>query len=168
MNFGAILDEWERMVKEKPSAQGVQKKAEQVKPQKKQEKKETESVDPLTTWLRINGVHDKDAEDLDAESARARRRRLLQKRPDAMIDLHGLTQAEAWTALESFFADCRRQGFEKLSIIHGKGNHSAGNGVLKETVRSFIERCPFAGESGHGSATSGGTGATWVLLRSPH
>jgi DNA-nicking Smr family endonuclease len=35
--------------------------------------------------------------------------------------------------------------------------------VLKRTVREFIERCPFAGESGQGPA--GGAGATWVLLK---
>ncbi|MDR0637050.1 MAG: Smr/MutS family protein [Treponema sp.] len=127
--------------------------------------------DPITAWLRIYGVYDKDA---DAEAtamhetgsdAGKRRRRLLQKEPDAMIDLHGLTQSEAWNALDSFFENSRQQGFEKLCIIHGKGNHSDGNAVLKQLARRFIECCPFAGESGHGNAASGGSGATWVILK---
>jgi hypothetical protein len=33
------------------------------------------------------------------------------------------------------------------------------------TVRKYIEKCPFAGESGHEKAANGGTGATWVLLK---
>jgi DNA-nicking Smr family endonuclease len=129
-----------------------------------------ERADPLTAWLRIHGVYNKDT---DAEAstyetgadAGKRRRRLLQKKPDAVIDLHGLTQAEAWNALDNFFEDSRQHGFEKLCIIHGKGNHSDGNAVLKQLTRRFIECCPFAGESGHGNAASGGSGATWVILK---
>jgi hypothetical protein len=36
---------------------------------------------------------------------------------------------------------------------------------LKHLVKTFIETCPFAGESGHGHASTGGTGVTWVLLK---
>jgi DNA-nicking Smr family endonuclease len=57
------------------------------------------------------------------------------------------------------------QGFEKLLIVHGKGNHSGSDAVLPRLVRTFIEKCPFAGESGYGSASAGGTGVTWVLLK---
>jgi DNA-nicking Smr family endonuclease len=99
------------------------------------------------------------------EGAAQRRRRLHLKKPDAVIDIHGLTRDEAWSALEQFFADGKNQGFEKLLIIHGKGNHSEGEAVLKRSTGEFIERCPFAGESGHGNAASGGNGATWVLLK---
>jgi hypothetical protein len=37
--------------------------------------------------------------------------------------------------------------------------------VLKQLVKTFIETCPFTGESGHGHTAAGGTGVTWVLLR---
>jgi DNA-nicking Smr family endonuclease len=127
------------------------------------------------------GVSDKD-KILDAEGENSsrhiaqvhadRRRRLLHQAPDATLDLHGLTQEQAWAALESFFADCRDRDFEKIQIIHGKGNHSrTDNGlpsepVLKEMVQKFIENCPWAGESGHADAAGGGTGTTWVLLKS--
>ena len=108
-----------------------------------------------------------------------RRSRLLRKKPDATIDLHGLNRDEAWDALENFFGNCRRMGHEKLLIIHGKGNHSgnfsgkvsdggdsrSGEAVLKDTARSFIEHCSFAGESGFSNARGGGSGATWVLLK---
>ncbi|MDR3161744.1 MAG: Smr/MutS family protein [Spirochaetaceae bacterium] len=123
-------------------------------------------VHPLTEWLRKNPVYDKDAE-LDREQASGgeRRRRLLAKRADAALDLHGLSRDEAWEALEAFFEEGRRRGLEKLLIVHGKGNHSGGESVLKRTCRDFIERCSFAGESGHAPGNSGGSGATWVILR---
>jgi DNA-nicking Smr family endonuclease len=125
------------------------------------------TVDPLTAWLRINGVENKDAESPDNDRRRAgeRRRRLLAKRADASLDLHGLTRDEAWLAMETFFQTCRTQGAEKLLLVHGKGNHSDGEAILKRTVRQFIENCPFAGESGVAGAENGGSGATWVLLK---
>ncbi|MDR2784783.1 MAG: Smr/MutS family protein [Treponema sp.] len=150
MDFGDILEQWEKQTA-KTRKSG----------------KEPERVDPLEAWLRTNGIYDKDAE---AETARAddtatKRRKLLAKTADAVLDLHGMTRDEAWTALDTFFRDSRRRGFEKLLVIHGKGNHTQGNIVLKETVRDFIENCPFAGESGHGKAATGGSGSTWVLLK---
>jgi DNA-nicking Smr family endonuclease len=100
------------------------------------------------------------------ESAPERRKRLLKKYPDGTIDLHGLNREEAWDALVRFFEDAREQKFEKLLVIHGKGNHTENKpGILKTTVRDFIERCPFAGESGYGNAPLGGSGSTWVLLK---
>jgi len=100
-----------------------------------------------------------------------RRNRLRKKKPDAFVDLHGLTRDEAWTRLETFFEGSHRKGYEKVLIIHGKGNHSAGDdlrlseAVLKELTKHFIERCSFAGESGYNPAKGGGTGATWVILK---
>jgi DNA-nicking Smr family endonuclease len=123
----------------------------------------------LDQWEQKHEVYDKDAEDpaLNGQrvSASEQRRRLLLRQPDASIDLHGLTRDDAWTALNQFFATARRQGFCQVGIIHGKGNHSQGEAVLKRTVQEFIERCPFAGESGHSNAANGGSGATWVLLK---
>jgi DNA-nicking Smr family endonuclease len=125
-----------------------------------------EEHNPLNAWLMRNGVCDKDAaNDESRPRAGERRRRLLRQRPDAVIDLHGLTQDEAWAALETFFENSRLNNFEKVMIIHGKGIHSEGDAVLAEISRKFIEACPFAGESGHGSAAEGGRGATWVLLK---
>jgi DNA-nicking Smr family endonuclease len=135
MNFGLILDQWERLGM--PLAEGA---------------------------LGYN----KDKE-LDAwrESPSQRRRRLLRKPPDGTIDLHGLTQDEAWDALCGFFDSARARGLEKVLIIHGKGNGGGPetSGVLKNITRSFIERCSFAGESGQSAAPRGGAGSTWVLLK---
>ncbi|MCL2319916.1 MAG: Smr/MutS family protein [Treponema sp.] len=125
--------------------------------------------DILNKWEKQNAnrneVYDKDSTDPpEKNNAGERRSRLLRKKPDAIIDLHGLTRDEAWTALETFFENSRRDECEKVLIIHGKGNHG-NEGVLKDLSRQFIESCSFAGESGHNSAREGGTGATWVILK---
>ncbi|MDR0377476.1 MAG: Smr/MutS family protein [Spirochaetaceae bacterium] len=158
MDFGDILDAWE-----KQTARAGKKRTRTPTPAKE----ETSAVDPLTAWMRVNGVYDKDAENHEEEkhSAAERRRRLRTKKPDAILDLHGLTRDEAWADMESFFAESRLQGMEKVLLIHGKGNHSDGEAVLKRTVLQFIEKCPCAGESGHPAAAYGGSGATWVLLK---
>jgi DNA-nicking Smr family endonuclease len=124
--------------------------------------------DILTQWENKNGVYDKDAEaaDTDGRAASAeRRRRLRAKKPDGILDIHGMTREEAAAALEIFFGNSKREGYEKILIVHGKGNHSEGDAVLKIFTRDFIERCPFAGESGYSDAAGGGSGATWVLLK---
>ena len=120
----------------------------------------------LDKWSSVHGIEDKDIEDKDKQvSAQEKRRRLRNKKPDAELDIHGKTRDEAWQELDVFFGDAKEKGFEKIVIIHGKGNHSAGESVLKRVVMDFIERCPFAGESGKGKAAAGGEGATWVLLK---
>ena len=132
MNFGEILNEWD---------------------------KRTAGTDKMVPTYRAkeadNPVNDKNSEN----------RRLLRKKPDAVLDLHGLTRDEAWEAMDIFFQRSRSMGHEKVLLIHGKGNHSENDGVLRELCRKFIEHCPFAGRSGRNSGAMGGSGATWVLLK---
>ena len=137
MNFADILNEWDRRTS--GSSAGFANKV------------------PL---YRIT-----EEEENPVEHKAAERRRLLRKKPDAVLDLHGLTQDEAWEAMEIFFERCRTMGHEKIVLIHGKGNHSENDGVLRELCRRYIEHCPIAGESGRNSGSMGGSGATWVLLK---
>jgi DNA-nicking Smr family endonuclease len=171
MDFGDILDAWDRQTAKpqgKKGSGGTEKKQPPAAGDFHKQGTGQKERDALTTWLRTNSVYDKDAEEPEsAVSPGEHRRRLLHKRPDAVIDLHGLTQDEAWNSLDGFFRSSRQQGLEKVLVIHGKGNHSLGEAVLKQAVKQFIEHCPFAGESGHGNAAAGGTGATWVLLKNP-
>ncbi|GHV81507.1 DNA mismatch repair protein MutS [Spirochaetia bacterium] len=174
MDFGDILNAWEKQTRTGPvhktdrsrnAGQPDASEAE-VSEDLSPESPNAAEPDPLAVWLRRNGVYDKDAETEESAARRgARRRRLLAKKADAELDLHGLTRDEAWTALEAFFRAGQQQELEKLLIIHGKGNHTEGEAVLQRTVRQYIEACPFAGESGHGNAAQGGSGATWVLLK---
>ena len=127
-------------------------------------------ADILDEWDRRTpnkGIYIKD-EETETESRESKHRRLQTKKPDAIIDLHGLTQEEAWINLEEFFNKSHSKGYEKVLVIHGKGQHSKNAGVLKELCRKFIERCPFAGISGRSHASMGGSGATWVMIKKPN
>jgi DNA-nicking Smr family endonuclease len=155
MDFGDILDKWDRQTGKSSGQKAAQMTAEQ-------------KTDILSAWLRINDVVDKDAElseDAGLSEKGKRRRRLRSKKPDAVLDLHGQTRDEAWASMDGFFRLGREQGLEKLLIIHGKGNHSEGEAALKRVVQEYIERCAFAGESGQSTAAEGGSGVTWVLLK---
>lgn len=140
-DFGNILDKWERG-----------------------------KTNVMRKWLEDNEVFDKDAVASETALPDYHRRRLMRSRlrdsePDGIIDIHGLTAEEAQVSLENFFLKARSSNFKKLRVIHGKGNHSNGEAVLKNIVRKFIEKCPFAGESGYEKAVNGGSGVTWVLLK---
>ncbi|MDR2519008.1 MAG: Smr/MutS family protein [Spirochaetaceae bacterium] len=173
MDFGDILDEWDQLTS-KP--QGTKKKLKQNA--RASSKTETPRaappvkpapVHPLTQWLAENEVYDKDQGDDEAEAADSTeqkyRKKLLRKRADAMIDLHGLDKLQSWNKLIAFFENSKKHGLKKLIIIHGKGNHSPGEAVLKDIVKRYIKICPFAGESGHEKPEYGGSGVTWVLLK---
>jgi len=188
MDFGNILDQWDKMNKEK---ENKKKTAEGNKPRKRLanaptlEKEETEDdfvqedcvsqVNPMDVWLRRYGVIDK-----DAANERAMKKELSQDReylkklpPDAKIDLHGLTRDEAWSKLDSFINDCCRRGVKKILIVHGKGNHSENPGgvetgnvsVLSAMVRTFVECDNRLGASGHPDKKLGGSGATWAIIK---
>ena len=144
MDFGDILNKWEK-------GQSA-----------------TTNSGEMESWLRGNKVFDKDAEDsYKTQSAGEHRRRLRQGKPDDILDIHGLSGDKALVSLDLFFTRARDCGYEKLRIIHGKGNHSQGDAILSRTVRDFIEQCPYAGESGFEKSAAGGSGATWVLLKKP-
>jgi DNA-nicking Smr family endonuclease len=87
------------------------------------------------------------------------------QRPQAEVDLHGQTQAEAWQTLTSFVDSSVARGLRKILIVHGKGLHLGATGALADLVRRYIETDPRLGASGHPGAKGGGTGATWVMIK---
>ncbi|GMO27698.1 MAG: Smr/MutS family protein [Termitinemataceae bacterium] len=150
MDFGEILDNWEGKHKDVISDKKAGKNFEAM----------------FAEYLDKNPVINKDKDDaLGEETPAQRRSRLLAKKCDDQIDLHGKTKQEALAALEIFFEDAFQSGAEKILVIHGKGNHSKENFVLADLCRGFIEKNPYAGEHGKAKAESGGSGATWVILR---
>jgi DNA-nicking Smr family endonuclease len=125
--------------------------------------------DILEAWERgrrpagdMNAALDRDREQPAREEPGWRR--ILE--PQAELDLHGLSGAEAEEALERFLRDARARGLKKVLIIHGKGHHSPRGPVLPRTVRAYLEKCPFAGAFGSAEPRLGGRGATWVVLKS--
>lgn len=175
MDFGDILDSWESSTAKpygkKQMAKDVLNEKTEVQSKKNNESVNEQRAHPMDVALRRYGIQDKDAvlDSIEAqENPGLRRRRLLQARVDATIDLHGLTRDEAWLRLEAFFKDSVNKGFVKVLIVHGKGVHSESDPVLKKMVRLFLEQNPYAGESGSGDKQDGGSGSTWVLLKTPH
>ena len=187
MDFGDILNQWDKQEKTKNS----QKKTAVQKPVQVSRKKanadfiqnagkvvETEkasakenqnpAINPMELWLRRYGVTDKDAiaESSEEASLMKSREYISKMRPEARIDLHGNTRDEAWARLESFVNDAVKRGLKKIEIVHGKGIHSTGSDpVLGPMVRTFIEQNRHLGVSGHNDRNHGGSGATWVLIK---
>lgn len=126
-------------------------------------------VNPMEQWLRIYGTVDKDriAEEQERNTNFQDRNYLINMKPEARLDLHGLRQDEAYERLNYFIGDCIRRGIRKVIVIHGKGIHTTGTDpVLGELVRRFIESDKRCGTSGHPkNKVEGGTGATWILLK---
>jgi DNA-nicking Smr family endonuclease len=64
---------------------------------------------------------------------------LLDARPDATLDLHGMSVAEGVRAVRSFVALWRgRRSGAVLHVITGKGRGSAGRPALRPAVRSLL------------------------------
>ncbi|MDP2790745.1 MAG: Smr/MutS family protein [Rectinemataceae bacterium] len=123
----------------------------------------------LTSWLASHGVVDKDsvrgeARDESREGP-VSGRDMSMRPPQARLDLHGLTAAEADRALRDFLAQCSRRKLENVLIVHGKGNHSAEGPILAGVVKRVLETSPLAGSHGNAHRSLGGRGATWVRIR---
>ena len=143
MDFGDILKKWEN--KKSPISKAPKS--------------------AMETWLKKNEIIDKDALTQTELTPGEKRRSLLNAKPEGILDIHGQTSEQAYLSLDRFFSNAKINGFKKLRIIHGKGNHSKGDAILKTLVRKFIEQCSFAGESGFESSANGGKGASWALLK---
>jgi DNA-nicking Smr family endonuclease len=162
MSFGDILNEWESVKREDRERKSAAPKAsaEPVPPSVNED---------FIAYMNRHGVADKDAV-LDEEEDAERRRRsdsgqLRKMRPEASVDLHGLTESDAMGRLGIFLEDAKRSGFRKVLIVHGKGMHSDAEPVLARAVARFLERWPAAGMSGKADKRDGGSGATWVILK---
>ena len=187
MDMGDILAQWDniqsdKVKKQKESGKNTvsHKKANAPTPEEKALAKEkdfeaklraenSKEINPMELWLRRYGTIDKDklAEEQYERTKEQDRNYILNMKPEARLDLHGLHQDEARVKLDSFITDCCRTGLRTVTIIHGKGIHTTGTDpVLGELVRKFIEHDKRCGSSGHPKTKQeGGSGATWVILK---
>lgn len=89
-------------------------------------------------------------------------------RPEARLDLHGYTIAEAGTRLTTFLTDVQGAGLRCVCIIHGKGYRSAeGRPALKTQVNQWLRDTPTVLAFSSTRPRDGGMGALYVLLRCP-
>jgi DNA-nicking Smr family endonuclease len=145
MDFGDVLEEWERS-----------------------EREDNESSNAPAAKKGRRDSPDKDAESdiaLNAAQKGLESRRLADAKPQAFLDLHGLTGEEAEAAIAAFIEEASRRGLEKVLVIHGKGLHSSGAPVLKKAARRALEAHPLAGRFGEAVRTEGGSGALWVIIK---
>ena len=86
--------------------------------------------------------------------------------PEVFIDLHGMKQDEAERELSNFLDEAIKEGFEKVSIIHGKGLHSEdGHGVMKALALRVLESKECVRELYAPKEMYGGDGVLWVILK---
>jgi DNA-nicking Smr family endonuclease len=89
-------------------------------------------------------------------------------RMDDELDLHGMRADEAKLAIVRFLADCRDRGARCVRIVHGKGLRSKGEGpVLKQRLDGWLRQRSDVLAFCSARREHGGTGAVYVLLRSP-
>jgi DNA-nicking Smr family endonuclease len=89
-----------------------------------------------------------------------------QLKPEAELDLHGLTVEESSAKVQFFLQDALYQGFQTTLIITGKGLHSSDGPVLRQAVERLLEtQRDIVLEWGLAPKSYGGSGALVVFLR---
>ena len=86
-------------------------------------------------------------------------------RPSEILDLHGSTKTEAGEMLAAFIAGALADGARHVMVIHGKGLHSPGRGVLKKFTADWLKRQAAVKAFCSAQARDGGSGAVYVLLQ---
>lgn len=121
-----------------------------------------------STLARANDL--REGGSLGIDRAKADRLRKGKMTIEARIDLHGLTQDQAKSQLESFVASAAKRGQRNLLVITGKGLSKGGQGVLRARVPEWLGQ----GELGrkvlafsYAHRKDGEHGALYVLLRRP-
>ncbi len=99
----------------------------------------------------------------------AQRLRRGQTRPEARLDLHGMTQKAAHAALARFIRGSRAEGRRCVLVITGKGSVASGlGGVLRQMVPRWLNEPGLRREIiaiSHAQPRDGGQGALYVLLK---
>ena len=87
---------------------------------------------------------------------------------EARVDLHRMTQDEAYALLYTFVSRAHARGARYVLVITGKGSSSGGDGVLRRAVPGWLSTPtfrPFVSSHDHAARGHGGGGALYVRLR---
>lgn len=99
------------------------------------------------------------------DGATAERLKRGKVEPDAVLDLHGFTQARAHAQLTAFVRRAHERAYRCVLVVTGKGSPTKA-GVLRAMVPRWLEeeRAAVAGvQAAH--VKHGGAGALYVYLR---
>lgn len=87
---------------------------------------------------------------------------------EGRVDLHGMTQDQAYSLLLSFLHRAHAGGVRYVLVITGKGSSSGGEGVLRRAVPAWLSTPPFrplVSSHDHAARNHGGAGAFYIRLR---
>lgn len=82
-----------------------------------------------------------------------------------ILDLHGLTVAEARKELQAFLGECEAVGLRHIIIVHGKGFRSKDKPVIKPMVNRWLRAVDNVLAFHSAQPKDGGSGAIYVLLK---
>lgn len=183
MDFGKILDEWEsiqghsdktRKKNQENSSSRSSDKAKRAKDSSVNGKKDTgkSRTDDWTAHLDayapsedVIKQKEEDERSHPGLKANAGKKSAKDISPQRILDLHGMVSDTAHKTTMNFLKQASKDGLKKVLIIHGKGNHSQEEPVLKRVVKTCIDISPHAGLSGTPGRALGGSGATWVMIK---
>jgi len=150
------VPEWRQKPRTKPHYQHSQPEKGNADISPWPELAHSESRENDSSIYRANGVQDK----------LIRRLRRGQLKPQASIDLHGMTRTVALRELQAFIAECRSRGIHSIHIVHGKGLQSdEGKAVLKPSVAIWLKQMSAVLAYCPAQIHDGGDGALYVLLK---
>ncbi len=89
---------------------------------------------------------------------------------EASLDLHGLTQRQAFGLLHGFLVRARQKGLRHVLVITGKGASSGSDGALRRAVPLWLrgpELADIASGFKPAARGHGGDGALYIRLRKP-
>ena len=109
------------------------------------------------------------SEDEPVKKALPRRMKQIERgqlKPEAELDLHGLTVEEACTKVRFFLQDALYRGCRTVLVITGKGSHSSDGPVMRVAMERLLEsQRELVLEWGLAPQRYGGRGALIVFLR---
>jgi DNA-nicking Smr family endonuclease len=85
--------------------------------------------------------------------------------PDALLDLHRMTVAQARVEVWGFLREAFACQMRTVMILHGKGDRSPRGPVLKSFVAQWLKHIPEVLAYHSAQPRHGGAGALYVLLK---
>ena len=84
------------------------------------------------------------------------------------LDLHGLTQREAKTAVISFIEYLQENNLKYAKIIHGKGisSNTPALPAIKNLINNILRNIPVILAFCSAKPYDGGTGAVYIMIKS--
>lgn len=121
---------------------------------------------PAAAATQVKPLEAGTAADLDRRTMDKLRKGRL--RPEARIDLHGMTASRAHAALNEFLANAHGAGKRCILVITGKGSLKEGGGVIRRELPAWLNapdnRMRILGFA-QAQPGDGGGGAFYVLLK---